>query len=256
MKSNTIDFVNSIEKFNNITKPKRKLTEAEENPSIKLFMNTWGNYNTNGADTDSIKGGWMTPDKALVWWEEMNKAGEEPFINDVDDEIGLPFEIGENDYLPDVVDKINFYINLDDYDMEVFSAIMEAMGTDDFDEAKDTFESDDFQYFSGVTNDKELGEAYVDVYGMDGIPNLEIYFDYEELGRDLSIEYYQEDEDMPETAAEYYTGDENSTDHEIGEAYVEMNGISNIENYFDYKALGRDLSLNGQYTDKGFIFIY
>ena len=83
--------------------------------------------------------------------------------------------------------------------------------------------------------------AYAFVEGIGGVDQLSkdtinMYIDFEALGRDVRLEYYQ-DEDMPETAEEYWCGDENATDEEIGEAVVDQlgfDGINNKEYYFVY----------------------
>ena len=92
--------------------------------------------------------------------------------------------------------------------------------------------------------EEDLGYYIIDERygGIEKIPygDLEQYFDFEALGRDLGFDDYPGEQ----TAGEYYCGDENATDYEIGEAYVEeVDGIANIanaDNYFDYKAFGRD----------------
>ena len=44
-------------------KPKKNLKEAADD-EIKLFMNTWANYNENGADDGITPTGWMSLDEA------------------------------------------------------------------------------------------------------------------------------------------------------------------------------------------------
>ena len=44
-------------------KPKKNLKEAADD-EIKLFMNTWANYNENGADDRKTPTGWMSLDEA------------------------------------------------------------------------------------------------------------------------------------------------------------------------------------------------
>lgn len=105
-------------------------------------------------------------------------------------------------------------------------------------------------YDSFLSDYELMAYAYIENVYYDNIPEdlVESNFDYEVLGRDLNIEYSQYDDDMPETAGEYYCGDENATDREIGEAYVEdvgFDGISEPENYFDYEQFGRELDIDG-----------
>ena len=98
--------------------------------------------------------------------------------------------------------------------------------------------------------------AYAFVEGIGGVDQLSkdtinMYIDFEALGRDVRLEYYKDDEDMPETAEEYWCGDENATDEEIGEAVVDQlgfDGINNKEYYFDYSSFGRDLRIEGNYV--------
>lgn len=74
------------------------------------------------------------------------------------------------------------------------------------------------------------------------------------LGRDLSFDDYETDEEDEDgntvyvNAGQYFCGDENASDYDIGEEFVSQvgfDGVSNIENYFDYEAYGRDLGYEG-----------
>lgn len=95
-------------------------------------------------------------------------------------------------------------------------------------------------------NNYDLGKYIVSEY-YNGAENLnrdtlEMYFDYEALGRDIGFDEFPNGQ----TAGEYYCNDENATDEEIGEAYVDSLGslseVGNIESYFDFDAYGRDCS--------------
>ena len=83
------------------------------------------------------------------------------------------------------------------------------------------------------------------------------YFDYESYGRDIRIDFYNEEE--PElTAGEFWCGDENATDKEIGEAVIESCGLDSVSNicyYFDYETYGNDIMNEGDYTftDNGLV---
>ena len=100
--------------------------------------------------------------------------------------------------------------------------------------------------------DEEIGYYFVDSMGdVSEVSHPENYFDYEAFGRDIRLEYYKDD-DMPETAGEYWCGDEDASDEEIGEAVVDdlgWGGVGkdNMERYFDYEAFGRDIRLNGHF---------
>lgn len=121
--------------------------------------------------------------------------------------------------------------------------------TDDIQRAIDGILNGDIIFYDGISTDYDLGDLVIsEIYGGE-IPDdlAERYFDYEALGRDLRLEYSQEDDDMPETAGEYWTGDENASDYDIGEAFVEEVGIGDRDYYFDYEAFGRDLFYDGFY---------
>lgn len=66
----------------------------------------------------------------------------------------------------------------------VLAALETGEGIDDI------LGADTIEFFSGVHDDKELGEAVADEFGtVDGIPDhLRDYFDYEKYGRDVRLE--------------------------------------------------------------------
>ena len=87
--------------------------------------------------------------------------------------------------------------------------------------------------------------------------SIEEYLDVEALGRDIRLEYCYYD-DMPETAGEYWCGDENATDEEIGQAYIDECGygaINNKDNYFDYARYGEAIYDEGEFvfTENGIV---
>lgn len=140
-------------------------------------------------------------------------------------------------------------------DVEAVDNVYEVTG--DLKEAIVGLDNGDYIFHKGIKSYSDWGYYIVDeIYG--GVENLdtstlEQYFDYESLGRDLSFDSYGDDE---ETAGEYWCGDEDASDTEIGEAYVEevgFDGVSNLENYFDYDWFGRDNSFNMTFTKDGYV---
>lgn len=114
-----------------------------------------------------------------------------------------------------------------------------------------------YYFYDGINDNEDLGIYVVDeMYG--GVENLskdmiETYFDYSALGRDLSFDEYEnddydpEDEDSEEyiSAGMYWCGDDDASDEEIGEAFVNsvgIDGVANPEYYFDFESFGRDLT--------------
>ena len=78
--------LNERKKCESIQKPKHIVNESDFD-DIRIYMNTWANYNENGADLsqygiESIADGWLTVEEALEFAEKY--AEDEPFINDTD----------------------------------------------------------------------------------------------------------------------------------------------------------------------------
>lgn len=162
-------------------------------------------------------------------------------------------------------DDVNEYAEalesiVDDGNEEEFKAAMEYSG--DFHDAVDLVETGSVTKISdeSMSNrmDEEIGAYYMDSMGFSGLSNVENYFDYEAYGRDIRIEYYPVKAGDPETAEEYWCGDERADDEEIGRAVVKQLGWEDVgkenqERYFDYEAFGRDLQIDLTFvqTDDG-----
>ena len=138
-------------------------------------------------------------------------------------------------------------------DVEAVENAYEVTG--DLREAIEGIDDGRIIYYPGCNTEEELGEYVInEIYGGEITHDLaEQYFDYDMLGRDLGFDDYEnpdydpDDENSEEyiSAGEYWCGDEYASDSDIGAAYVDavgFDGVSNIENYFDYEAFGRDLT--------------
>lgn len=240
---------------------------ADYSEDITVFMNTWANYNENGADSGITPTGWMDVDEAREYAEKY--ADYEPFINDVDDYSGgaISGSIDEYSNVDEALDMIETYNGLDEDDREIFAALVDYGY--DTENALQTVESHDYSFYEG-TSDSDLGYAVVDSYG--GVSELgdtaENYFDYDGFGRDLRISgdldylFENDDGETDEDALEEFLDDHNDSD--IGYWYVDMLGdISElgrqtIETYFDYESFGRDIRMDGTFieTDNGYIEVY
>ena len=188
---------------------------------------------------------------------------EEYFFSDWDtdyDWVDLS-NLGEYEDFDDVNEYAESLENIvDDGTGEEFKAAMEYSG--DFHDALDLVETGSVTKISdeSMSNrmDEAIGAYYMDSMGFSGLSNVEEYFDYEAYGRDVRIEYYPVEAGDPETAEEYWCGDERASDEEIGRAVVDQIGWEgvgkeNLERYFDYDAFGHDLQmdLNFVQTDDG-----
>lgn len=188
---------------------------------------------------------------------------EEYFFSDWDtdyDWVDLS-NLGEYEDFDDVNEYAESLENIvDDGNEEEFKAAMEYSG--DFNDALNLVETGSVTKISdeSMSNrmDEAIGYYYVDSIGFNDMSNIEEYFDYEAYGRDIRLDYYPMDDRDPETAGEYWCGDERADDEEIGRAVVkqlgwEVVGKENQERYFDYEAFGRDLQMDLTFvqTDDG-----
>lgn len=168
-------------------KPKKNLKEAADD-EIKLFMNTWANYNENGADDGITPTGWMSLDEAEEYAEKY--AEYEPFINDTDN-VPREFDINEYSDIPETIDMLRKYEDFDDTQREVFAAFID----DGFrvDDAFGIVDDNDYIYVE-ASNEAELAENYLDEIG--GVEELdrdtiEQYFNYDAYGRDLAYDFIE-----------------------------------------------------------------
>ena len=157
---------------------------------ISVFLNTWKNYNENGADC----GFWVSLpcniDEVLERLAE--STGEdvdemEVFINDYETDInGL--EISENTNISDLNETAEELESLDEYDLEKLEAILEADGGS----LENALENIDcYEYYSNTTLENL---AYEFVEEMNLPEFAQRYFDYAAFARDLGFDGYTETE--------------------------------------------------------------
>ena len=243
--SKTFEFFNNIDKYRNIEKPSKKLNESEGSAPIELYMNTWGNYNEQGAHTEAIGGGWMTVEQAKEFLEA--HKNEEPFINDTDN---CPIEVSEYDNPLEVIEKLEYIENCDN--PEALIAIIEST-SNDFEEDKRIFEDGDYIFFAGVDNDYDLGKTYVNmVGGLEGVNNIENYVDedaYRESWREAAESSVREENpDLDEDSEEFEEKVEEWLNGVVSEQLeIDKADGADLSEYFDYEALGRDLGFEGYY---------
>lgn len=242
-------------------KENKPITEDIKAEPMQIYMNTWANYNENGADLskygiDDLSSGWLSVEDAI---EFKNKyAEDEPFINDTDN---VPFDIGENDLwalevLKDIEDNKD--------DPEIIAMIMEEGY--DLKQAVEKYENGEYQYLDGVSNDEELGYAIIDEIGSiaDAVSHPEYYIDEDAMKRNYEddIRRVVEDDARTMIADEKGIDEDEVTDEDI-EEYVDENldsyldsvvaeeiamaerGEIDLSNYFDYEAFGRDCRFDG-----------
>ena len=157
---------------------------------LKIYVNTWGNYNENGA----AGGKWIqlpNPDleedlEAIA--ERMGDTDPEWFPNDYEWTCGYNLgKVSEYESISKLNEIAEELADLDGYDLEKLAAIVEEQ-TDDVEIALE--QMDRCTYYPGMTLE-EVAEQIVDeCYNL---PEFALrYFDYEAFARDLSFDGYHE----------------------------------------------------------------
>lgn len=157
--------------------------------TISVFLNTWSNYNENGADG----GFWveLPCDLDDVLERLAESTGEEVdemevFINDYDTEIeGL--EISEYENIEELNELAEELKELDECDIEKIEAIMESRGGT----LRNAIDSiDNYTYYSGMTLIDVAYELVEECYDLPDFAKQ--YFNYEAFARDLGYDGYTE----------------------------------------------------------------
>ena len=160
---------------------------------LNVYVNTWKNYNENGADG----GEWVELPMFEPHLEEtleriaesMGDDDAEWFINDYEwtaDNMEPLRDIDEND---DILELNNFLEELSymsEWELTVYRAAVEVFGAD----YVTPDDVDDFLLLADITDEYDLGYYYVhdlDAYNIKSEP-ISSYIDYDALGRDLSME--------------------------------------------------------------------
>ena len=157
---------------------------------LNIYVNTWGNYNENGADG----GEWITlPTENLN--EELDKIAynmedldPEFFINDYEwtTEINIR-EIGEMENIEELNEELSALADLNLWEQETFCAAVEFWGYS----SVDIDDLDSYNLYSDINTDYDLGYYLIHdagIYDLENMGNLANYIDYEAFGRDVRFE--------------------------------------------------------------------
>ena len=161
---------------------------------LNIFVNTWGNYNTNGADG----GQWITlpmdPDELEEVLENiaalMGDNDPEWAIHDYEwtTEIELD-EISEYANIFKLNEMCNDLDDLDEYEAEEIAAAVEAWNYT-FAEALDRHQRGCFVFYQGRDLEEVAEEIINECYDL---PEFALrYFDFEAFARDLRFDGYEE----------------------------------------------------------------
>lgn len=161
---------------------------------LNLFVNTWGNYNENGADG----GKWITlpmdPEELEEVLENiaalMGDTDPEWFINDyewtIETELG---DVHEMDNIQEWNERCQEVDDLEEWEAEEVAAAIEAYGYT-FQEALERQQRGCFVLYHGMDLEEVAEELINECYDL---PEFALrYFDYEAFARDLSFDGYTE----------------------------------------------------------------
>lgn len=164
---------------------------------LKVFVNTWGNYNENGA----YGGEWISlPMEASELEEKLaeiaKKMGDndpEWAIHDYEWEGEVEFgDVNEMDNIMKWNEILEEADSLEDYELKEVAAAMEAFGYK-FAEAVERQQSGYFTFYPEQNMLDVAYEIVEECYFSDDVPEVfKNYFDYKAFARDLEFDGYRE----------------------------------------------------------------
>ena len=164
---------------------------------LNIFVNTWGNYNENGADG----GEWITlpmeqeelEAKLEAIAQAMNDEDPEFCIHDYEytGEIDLD-EINEYTDIYEINDLCNEATALEEYELEEIAAAIEAFGYG-FKNAMEVQQAGGFAFYPGQDLEDVAYDLVEECYFTKETPEIfKTYFDYKAFARDLGFDGYVE----------------------------------------------------------------
>lgn len=168
-----------------------------ENNMLNIFVNTWGNYNENGADG----GEWITlpmeQEELEAKLEEIAQAigdsDPEWAIHDYEytGEIELE-EISEYANIHQINDLCNEAVALEEWELEEIAAAIDAWGYS-FKEAMEKQQDGSFSFYAGQNLEDVAYDFVEKCYFTKETPEIfKAYFDYGAFARDLGFDGYVE----------------------------------------------------------------
>jgi len=159
---------------------------------LNIYINTWGNYNKNGADL----GEWVTlpmdesdlEAKLEEIAERMNDDDPEYCVHDYEWTTEIEGrKIGENESIIELNEYVQSLDDLDEWEQKVYAAAVEYWGG----EYIDVDDLDEFCLHPSIEDEYDLGYYWAvesGCYDLGKMGNLANYFDYEAFGRDINLE--------------------------------------------------------------------
>lgn len=159
---------------------------------LNIFVNTWGNYNENGADG----GEWLSlPMSEEELNENLKRIAEQMGENDpewaIHDYEWLTewegYEISEHDNIHELNEFIARLDDLNEWEQKTYCAAVEYYGKD----YVDIDDLDNYNLYTDINGNYDLGYYWAvesGCYDLSSMGHLANYFDYEGFGRDIAIE--------------------------------------------------------------------
>lgn len=168
---------------------------------LNIFVNTWGNYNENGADG----GKWITlPMEPEELSEELETIAATMGDNDPEwaihdyewtTELEDLFPVSEYDNITTLNERLQELEALEEWELEEVAAAMEAFSYN-FLEAVDRQQRGYFTLYRNMDLEEvaaELADELIACYSNGDVPDIFTrYFDYAAFARDLSFDGYTE----------------------------------------------------------------
>ena len=159
---------------------------------LNIFVNTWGNYNENGADG----GEWVTlPMDTDELQEKLESIAEN--MGDMDPEFAIHdyewtcewegFEVSEYENIEELNEFCQRLSELNEYESKVYAAAVEYFGK----EYVEIDEIDEYNLYTDISDNYDLGYYWAvesGCYNTDELGTLGRYIDYEAFGRDINLE--------------------------------------------------------------------
>jgi antirestriction protein len=158
---------------------------------LNIYINTWGNYNENGADG----GEWITlpmdedelEETLERVAEQMGDNDPEWFVNDYEWTTEYSIRgIGEHENYFDLNEYVQELDNLDEDEQKVYMAAVEIFGSQ-----VEPCDVDEYRLMEDIESEYDLGYYWAHdsgCYNLDDMGTLANYIDYGGFGRDISIE--------------------------------------------------------------------
>ena len=158
--------------------------------------------------------------------------------------------LDDEDFQQEILNLLNVINNFDDSQIEALELACDDQGPWYFDDTVDVINRGDYIYYPGVDNDYDLGVANINMFGSieEAVDKSRIpmYIDYDELAEMLYNNATEDEEDL-----------ELNDFKQLAYELVANDPEYYAEDFFDYKAWGRDIRMGYgyYYGDTGAIVI-